>query len=178
MSLIGPARSPSTRTTASSTQPGRRGRSRRLVMARGWASLALRPSSFSARRLNPDRASCAASAARSSDTILSIEPRSWFQYPPLLCIGTRSGPARPIAVSADSAAPKLRAVRIWLASDPARSACAAGGPIPRRSAHATWRALSRLPHGSHAHAGDVPDRAASRRDNEPKMLQILARASP
>ncbi len=28
------------------TQPGRRGRSRRLVMARGWASLALRPASF------------------------------------------------------------------------------------------------------------------------------------
>lgn len=30
--------------TAPSTQPGRRGRSRRLVMARGWASLALRSS--------------------------------------------------------------------------------------------------------------------------------------
>src|ERR1700720_3134315 len=65
------------------TQPGRRGRSLRLVMVRGWTSLALRPASFLTRRLSPDRASCAAKVARSSATILSIEPESWFEYPPL-----------------------------------------------------------------------------------------------
>jgi len=86
MSLIGPARSTNTRTTASSTQPGRRCRSRRLTMARGWASLALRPANFSASWLNPDRASCAASAAISSDTILSIAPESWFDSTCVACI--------------------------------------------------------------------------------------------
>ncbi len=88
---IGPAWSAITSRTASSTQPGRRARSLRLVMARGRAPLALRPASFLARRLNPDRASCADSAARSSDTILSIAPESWFEYPPLACIATQGG---------------------------------------------------------------------------------------
>jgi hypothetical protein len=83
---IGPAWSAITSRTASRTQPGRRGRSRRLAMARGWASLARRSANFLARWLNPDRVSCAASAARSSDTILSIAPESWFQYPPLIRI--------------------------------------------------------------------------------------------
>jgi hypothetical protein len=46
---IGPAWSVITLRTASNTQPGRRGRSLRLVMARGWASLALRAASFLAR---------------------------------------------------------------------------------------------------------------------------------
>src|SRR5580693_4467103 len=82
------------------------------------------------------------------------------------------------AVSAGSAVPKRRAVHIWLVSDPARSVCAAGGPRHPHSAHATLRALNRPPPGSRAHADDVPDRAASRRGNEPKMLQILVRVSP
>jgi hypothetical protein len=60
-------------------------------MTRGWASLALRPTSLSANRLNPDRASCAASAAKSSDTIWSIAPEPWFEYPPLACIGPDPG---------------------------------------------------------------------------------------
>jgi hypothetical protein len=86
MSLIGSARSTNTRTTASSTQPGRRGRNLRLVMTRGRASLALRPASFLTRRPNPDRVSCAASATISSDTILSITPESWFDGTCVACI--------------------------------------------------------------------------------------------
>jgi hypothetical protein len=38
--------------------------------------------------------------------------------------------------------------------------------------------FERPPPGSRAHADGVPDRAASRRGSEPKMLQILVRASP
>jgi hypothetical protein len=86
--------------------------------------------------------------------------------------------ARPAAFSVDSAAPERRVARIWLGSGPARSACAAGAPRPRRCVRATWRALSRRPHGIHAYGGDVPDRAASRCGDEPKMLQVLARVSP
>ncbi len=88
-----------------SIQPGRRCRSRRLTMARGWASLALKPANFSASWLNPDRASCAASAAISSDTILSITPESWFDSTVVACIsaglnvanGTTLEPFRPAA---------------------------------------------------------------------------------
>jgi len=54
---------------------------------------------------------------------------------------------RPLSV--DSVAPERRVARRWLGSDPARSACAAGEPRPRRSARASWRALSLPPHGSH-----------------------------
>lgn len=61
---------------------GRRDRSLRLVIARGRASLALRRASCFARRLSPDRASCAAKVARNSDTILSIAPESWFDLLP------------------------------------------------------------------------------------------------
>jgi hypothetical protein len=83
---IGPAWSAIASHTASSTQPGRRGRNRRLVMVRGWAPLALRPASFLVRRLSPDRVSCAASAARSAGTILSIAPECWFDRTPVVCI--------------------------------------------------------------------------------------------
>jgi hypothetical protein len=107
-----------------------------------------------------------------------IQEQGRFRRCPRCCVWPRSRPARPAAFSVDSAAPERRVARIWLGSYPARSACAAGGPRPHRSAHATWRALNRPPHGSHARVGDVPDRDASRRGDEPKMLQILARASP
>jgi len=103
---------------------------------------------------------------------------------------TRSGRPRPVSrrppratisaeiLSAHSAAPELRAARIWLASGPDRSPCAGGRPRPRRVARATWRALRHQPRCSLARGGAVRGRGASRCGDEPQMLQILTGASP
>jgi hypothetical protein len=76
------------------------------------------------------------------------------------------------------AAPKRQVAGIWPGSGPVRSPYVAGEPRPRRSARATSRAWSRQPHGSRAHADGVPDRGASRRRDEPQMLEVLVRELP
>ena len=57
----------------------------------------------------------------------------------------------------------------------ARSPCGVAAPKPRRSARATWHAWNRRPRGSRARADAVRGLGASRRGDEPQMLEILAR---
>jgi hypothetical protein len=141
-------------------------------IAEARAAGALGPASRQISAAFDDAARIAASAKHASSFELSVSDQ-------IVVRSELSEKRRTFSsLSVGSAAAGRRAARIWPESDPARSACGAGAPRPRCLVHATWRASSHPPRGSHADVGDVPGRDASRRGYKPKMLQVLARASP